>query len=137
MHELSIASSVVESVLEFAAKNKIEKVLEVRLLIGELTAIEPEQLRFCYGAITRETAMENSSLEIEQVEVRVSCPYCSYRGRPKYWDDALADSPIVTLQCPECGQTAEPTQGNECAIKTIKYRVGMRSCASGVEPPPH
>jgi hydrogenase nickel incorporation protein HypA/HybF len=137
MHEFSIASSIVESVLEFVAKNKIEKVLEVKLLIGELTAVESEQLRFCYGAITGETAMENSSLEIEQVKAAVSCPYCSYRGRPKYWHDALADSPIVTLQCPECGQTAEPTQGNECAIKTIKYRVGMRSRASGVERPDH
>ena len=121
MHEFSIASSIVESVLEFAANNKIEKILEVRLLVGELMAVEWEQLRFCYGAITRETAMENSSLEIEQVEAAVSCPYCSYRGRPKYWEDALAAFPIVTLQCPQCGMAAESTQGKECAIKTIRY----------------
>ena len=72
MHELSIASSIVESVLEFAAKNEIKKVLEVKLLIGELMAVEWEQLRFCYAAITRETAMEDSSLEIEQVEATVT-----------------------------------------------------------------
>jgi hydrogenase nickel incorporation protein HypA/HybF len=121
MHELSIASSIVESVLEFAAKNEIKKVLEVKLLIGELMAVEREQLRFCYIAITRETAMEDSSLEIEQVEATVHCRHCSFRGRPKYWEDALCFEPIVTLQCPECGKAAEPAQGKECAIKTIKY----------------
>jgi hydrogenase nickel incorporation protein HypA/HybF len=121
MHELSIAASVVESVLEFAARNEIKKVLEVRLSVGELMAVEWEQLRFCYGAITRETPMEDSSLEIESVEAAVSCPSCSFRGRPKYWNDALSFAPIVTLQCPECGKAAEPTQGKECAIKSIKY----------------
>jgi hydrogenase nickel incorporation protein HypA/HybF len=121
MHELSIASSIVESVLEFAAKNEIKKVLEVRLSVGELMAVEWEQLRFCYAAIVRETVMEDSSLEIEPVEVTVSCPHCSFRGRPKYWEDALSFAPIVTLQCPKCGKAAEPTQGKECAIKSIKY----------------
>ena len=124
MHELSIASSIVESVLEFAEKNGMKKVLEVRLSIGELMAVEWEQLRFCYAAITRETAMEDSSLEIEQVEATVNCPHCSFRGRPKYWEDALSCGPIATLQCPECGKAAEPVQGKECVIKTIKYVAG-------------
>jgi hydrogenase nickel insertion protein HypA len=78
MHELLIASSVMESVLQFAARNEIKKVLEVRLSVGELMAVEWEQLRFCYGAITRETPMEDSSLEIESVEAAVSCPSCSF-----------------------------------------------------------
>jgi hydrogenase nickel incorporation protein HypA/HybF len=121
MHELSIASSIVESVLEFAGKNEIAKVLVVKLSIGELMAVEWEQLRFCYAAITRETAMEDSSLEIELVEATVHCPYCSFRGRPKYWEDALSFGPIATLECPECGKAADPVQGKECAIKTIKY----------------
>jgi hydrogenase nickel incorporation protein HypA/HybF len=121
MHELSIASSVVESVLEFAAKNQINKVLEVKLVIGELMAVQWEQLRFCYAAITRETAMENSSLEIEQVEATVKCSYCLFRGRPKYWEEAWSFGPIATLECPECGKATEAVQGKECAIKTIKY----------------
>ena len=80
------------------------KILGVRLLVGELSCIEPEQLRFCYGAITKETAIENSALEIERVEAEVSCPNCSYRGRPKFWEDALSDVVVATLQCPSCGK---------------------------------
>jgi Zn finger protein HypA/HybF involved in hydrogenase expression len=28
------------------------------------------------------------------------------------------------LECPECGKAAEPVQGKECVIKTIKYVAG-------------
>ena len=36
MHELSIASAIVERVLEFAEADPPKKILEVRLLVGEL-----------------------------------------------------------------------------------------------------
>ena len=121
MHELSIASAIVEHVLDFAESDPPKKILGVRLLIGELSCIEPEQLSFCYAAITKETAIENSTLEIERVEAEVSCPNCSYRGRPKFWEDALSDVVVATLQCPSCGKAAEAVQGHECTIRTIRY----------------
>jgi hydrogenase nickel incorporation protein HypA/HybF len=121
MHELSIASSIVESVLEFADTHQAKKVLAVRLAIGELTCVEAEQLRFCYTAVTKETAIEESELEIEQTPAVVRCPHCSYQGPPKYWDGALSAASIPTLQCPECGKTAEAIEGHECSIRNIKY----------------
>src|SRR5271165_3088379 len=78
MHELSIASSVVDRVLEFLDSHEVKKVITVRLAIGELSNVEAEQLRFCYTAITQETALENSTLEIENVPAVVECPSCSY-----------------------------------------------------------
>ena len=121
MHELSIASAIVEHVLHFAESDPPKRILGVRLLIGELSCIEPEQLSFCYAAITKETAIENSALEIERVEAEVLCPNCSYRGRPKFWEDALSDVVVATLQCPSCGKAAEAVQGHECTIRTIRY----------------
>ena len=121
MHELSIASAMVESVLEFAETPPAKKVLKVLLQIGELTCIEPEQLRFSYVAITKETVLEDSALEIEETSATVACSHCGYEGRPKYWDGALAGARIATLQCPRCGKAAEATQGHECTIKTIRY----------------
>jgi hydrogenase nickel incorporation protein HypA/HybF len=121
MHELSIASAVVDSVLEFLDAHEVKKVLTVRLAVGELSHVEPEQLRFCYMAITQETAMENSTLEIESIPAVVNCPHCCYRGRPKYWEDALSAAPIPTLECPTCRGAVEPVEGNDCAIKTIQF----------------
>ena len=119
MHELSIASAIVENVLEFVRAQRTGRVVEVRLLVGELLAVEAEQLRFCYTAVTKETVIEDSQLAIDRIEACVACGHCAYHGRPQYWDDGVVH--IATLQCPACGQAAEATAGHECAIKAIRY----------------
>ncbi len=121
MHELSIASGLVEKLLDFAEKNPAKKIVEVNLAVGELSHIESEQLRFCYEAITTETPLAGSRLEIEKIEALVKCPHCSYRGRPKYWDGALSGIPVATLECPSCGKTTEATDGQECAIRSLRF----------------
>ena len=115
MHELSIASGLVEKLLEFAEKNPDKKIVEVRLAVGELSTIEEEQLNFCYSAITTETPLEGSTLQIEKIEAKVECSYCSYQGRPKYWDG------VATLECPRCCKAAEAIEGRDCAIKSIRF----------------
>ena len=121
MHELSIAASIVESVLEFVESHQVGSVLKVRLAIGELTCVQAEQLKFCYESVAKQTAIGDSTLEIEQVPARVECEHCGYGGPPKYWMDSLNDTPVATLQCPQCGKSAGAAQGHECAIKTIQY----------------
>src|SRR5437763_1495845 len=119
MHELSIASGLVEKLLEFSAHNPEHAILEVRLEIGELSHIDSEQLRFCYESIAKETPLEGSVLTISAVPAIVSCPHCTYRGRPDYWDGALATAPVVTMRCPDCGKAVDADQGHECAIKSV------------------
>jgi hydrogenase nickel incorporation protein HypA/HybF len=121
MHEFSIASSIADSLLEFAEARGISKIIEVRLAVGELACVAKEQLRFCYHSIAKDTPIENSDLIIDEVPARVKCPHCAYHGPPTYWDDALYLTPIPTMQCPECGQAVQAEQGHECTIKTIKY----------------
>ena len=121
MHELSIASAVVDSVLEFVAERSIKRVIAVRLAVGELSHVEEEQLRFCYMAITQETPIRDSALEIESVPALVRCLHCDYSGRPKYWDDAISAAPVATLQCPNCGGVVEPVEGSDCAIKSLRF----------------
>jgi hydrogenase nickel incorporation protein HypA/HybF len=120
MHEFSIATQILESVLEFAGARPSAEVVKVRLEIGELMCIEAEQLRFCYDSIKQETVLKNSSLEIEFVPAVVQCPHCQYEGSPKYWDGVLASASIPTLQCPKCGKAAAAIRGHDCAIKTVQ-----------------
>jgi hydrogenase nickel incorporation protein HypA/HybF len=121
MHELSIASALMEGVLKFADERQAGRVLEVRLAVGELTAVEHEQLRFCFAAISKETVAEDAELQIDSIKTVVQCPHCSYRGTPKYWDEAQAHYAIPTLVCPQCGKCADAVQGHECAIKAIRF----------------
>jgi hydrogenase nickel incorporation protein HypA/HybF len=121
MHELSIASGLVEKLLEFSAQHPQRTIIEVRLDIGELSHIDPEQLLFCYESITRETPLDGSTLTVEKTPATVNCPHCTYRGRPDYWDDALAIAPVITMRCPKCGKAVDADQGHECAIKLVRF----------------
>lgn len=121
MHELSVASSIANNVMDFARKHNAKKVLEVKLAVGELTSLAIEQLTFCYEAVCKETLIEGSTLEIEQIDAEVSCSHCSYKGAPQKWAGAFHAIEVPTLQCPKCGKGAEAVKGKECTIKNIKY----------------
>ncbi|HEY3861850.1 MAG TPA: hydrogenase maturation nickel metallochaperone HypA [Verrucomicrobiae bacterium] len=119
MHEFSIATQILESVLEFAGAHPGAEVAAIRLAIGELMCVEHEQLRFCFDSIKGGTALENTSLEMAAVRAVVECPHCRYQGAAKYWEDAQA-APVPTLQCPRCGKAAAAIEGEDCAIKSIQ-----------------
>ncbi len=121
MHEFSIACGLVEKLLQFAAENPDKKIVEARLEVGELSHIEHEQLLFSYNSITTETPLEGSTLQIEKVAAAVECSFCHYRGRPKYWEGALSETPVATLQCPACSKVVSAVEGQECAIKSVKF----------------
>jgi hydrogenase nickel incorporation protein HypA/HybF len=121
MHEFSIASGLVEKLLDFAEKNPDKKIVEVRVAIGEFTQIEEEQLTFCYDSIITEMPIAGSRLTIEPVLGLVACPHCSYSGPPKYWEGALAGTLIATLECPGCGKAARAIEGEDCAIRSIRF----------------
>ena len=122
MHEFSIASGLIEKLLDFAEKNPNKKIVEVRVAIGEFTQVEEEQLRFCYESIITEMPIAGSRLTIESVPGKVSCPHCSYSGPPQYWEGALSRVPVATLECPRCGKAAQATGGEECAIRSLRYQ---------------
>jgi len=65
MHEMGIASSVIEAVRAEAARRPGARVIRVGLRIGELSGVERDSLSFCFEALTRETELENAVLAIE------------------------------------------------------------------------
>ena len=73
MHELSLANAVVDACLERAGGARI---LRVRLEVGQLAAVLPDSLRFCFEVCTRGTAAEGAGLEIEEIPGRAECDTC-------------------------------------------------------------
>jgi len=123
MHEYSITTQIVKSVLEEAKNREAKKILEVHLVIGSLTFLNPEQVRFWYKALAKGTLLEKSRLRIEKKEGRVRCPSCGYEGSFKYEDDPIYHVPFPVLSCPKCGGIVEIIGGRECTIKSIKMVV--------------
>jgi len=123
VHEGSITTQIVESVLKEAKGRKAKKIVEVQLVIGKLTFLNSEQVRFWYEVLTKDTIMQGSKLIIEESEGIVRCPKCGYEGDFKYIDDPALHVPTPTLNCPKCNAVVDIVGGKDCLIKNIKMLV--------------
>ena len=76
MHELSIATSILNTVIAEAEKKSLAKVTLIALRIGALTDIVPEALEFGFDAIKIDTILAEASLKIEHIPVKGNCNGC-------------------------------------------------------------
>ena len=120
LHEFSITSQIVEKVLQEADKKGARKVLQVHLVIGMLTFLGIEQIRFAYGILVKDTIMEGSKLYIEERNGLVKCMNCGYEGPFGYEDDPTYHIQTPTLHCPKCRCILRIVGGRDCMIKSLR-----------------
>ncbi|MGA8043243.1 MAG: hydrogenase maturation nickel metallochaperone HypA [Terracidiphilus sp.] len=112
MHELSIVSSIVDSVTESLAAYPGARVVEVRLRVGALAAVIEDSLQFCYGVATEGTRLDGSTLRVNVLPVVVHCTQCGRDGRLES---------VQSFRCPHCGEPAQDVrQGRELEIEAIE-----------------
>jgi len=73
MHELGIANSVLEAVRTEMGRHPGTYPCKVGVRIGEMAAIDPESLRFCFEVIIQDTDLESLELGIEVCPRRHRC----------------------------------------------------------------
>ena len=82
MHEMGIACSILDAVAKAVANNAVDKqarrhpgvrATRVGVRIGELAAIDPEALRFCFEVMVKGTEQDGLQLEIERVPRQHQC----------------------------------------------------------------
>ena len=115
-----MTTQIVENILREAETHNARKVIEVHLIIGKLTFLGIEQVRFSYDLLVKDTIMEGSELHIEEKNGIVKCSSCDYKEDFNYEDDPMYHLPTLTLRCPKCGGLVEIIKGRECTIKNVK-----------------
>jgi hydrogenase nickel incorporation protein HypA/HybF len=117
VHELSIVSSIVESVTETLAGYPGARVKEVRLRVGALASVIEDSLQFCYGIATEGTPLAGSALIVKILPVKLHCDVCN------------KDVEIASLQSFRCPFCEEPVtdlrQGRELEIESIEIEDGV------------
>ncbi|MDQ1717094.1 MAG: hydrogenase nickel incorporation protein HypA/HybF [Pseudonocardiales bacterium] len=73
MHELAIAQSVVDAVLDRLPENRVSLVV---LQVGKLSGVEPDALRFCFELAVADTALDGAELEIVEPAGLAWCETC-------------------------------------------------------------
>ena len=119
MHEISIASALIDSVIDTASKNNVQKVDEVFIEIGELTSLNTDQLKFIFETITKGTVAEGAKYNIEVISPLIECNKCNYKGKIEYFEKIHNFLPVI--RCPECGEiNVDVIAGRECCVRKIK-----------------
>lgn len=122
MHEYSIMADIVNAALDTLKNYDAESVDCVFLDVGELTFLNPVQLRFCFGVLTENNILSGSKLEITEMKAEIKCPECGYKGKLKERpeEDHLR---IPRLSCPKCDGEVKLLSGRECIIRSIKMNL--------------
>ena len=115
MHELSIAESLLQIIVDESKKHGLISINKVKLQIGRFTAVVPESLMFCFELVSQDTVAFGAQIEIETVGIVARCDNC----------DISFDVENKVFLCPKCGEPAiELLSGRELSILSIEGETG-------------
>jgi hydrogenase nickel incorporation protein HypA/HybF len=122
---MGIANSILEAVAKELRRYPETRASKVGVRIGELAAVDPESLQFCFGALSRETEFESLTLEIEFVPRRHRCQTCA----------AEFDVHDYRFQCPQCGGLeSECIAGEELDLAYVEVEENAESTVGTKSP---
>jgi len=102
---------VLQLVEDAAREQRFERVRTVFLEIGELAAVEPEAMRFCFDAVMSGTLADGAVLKVIEVAGEGLCFNCNQTVRLAARYDP----------CPACGgYPVQATGGTEMRVKELE-----------------
>ncbi len=108
MHELSLSSAIVNTVVKHA---RGRRVTVVNLRVGKMRQVIPDTLEFYFEFVARGTVCEGARLEQEVIDARLACRSCGHE-----WEIA-----IPAFRCPQCaGSDVSIASGNEFEVEAIE-----------------
>ena len=115
-----MTAQIVESVIKTAKKQGAKKVTMVQLIIGKMTFLGIDQIRFAYNILIENTIMKDSKLKIIEKDGAIECTNCKYKGPIQVKDDPEYHVPLPSIACPKCRKASKIVEGKECIIMSIK-----------------
>ena len=110
MHEMSIATGLLESVLEAAAAHGGGRVEQVELDIGAMRLVVPEALEMAWSIVSADTRAAGALLETTEVPIKARCRSCGNVFSPE----------IADFLCRKCLRAdVEILEGDDIILKAI------------------
>jgi hydrogenase nickel incorporation protein HypA/HybF len=92
MHEMSVAQSIVDIVLDTMKQHNVSDVRRVRIQLGELSGVIPYALTFGLDFLTKDTPLEETEFVYEKIPIKARCRNCKCEFIVKE----------LEFICPEC-----------------------------------
>ena len=107
MHELSLSSAIVNTVVKHAADRRVTAVY---LRVGALRQVVPDTLGFYFEFVARGTVCEGARLEQEIIAAALRCRACGHA-----WEIT-----IPAFRCPRCSSAnVRVAAGEEFEVESI------------------
>ena len=111
MHEMSLAQNILEIVQKTAVLHQVTKVTKVTIRAGQLRGIIPEQLRFLFDFVAKDSVAEGAELVVQTLPVKARCKKCEGSFFVKEYQ----------FLCPDCAsEELEVLQGMELLVENIE-----------------
>ena len=121
MHEMGIASAVLDAVRAETRRFPGGHIYRVGVRIGELAGVDPDSLSFCFEALVPGTELEPLELAIAYCRRRCHCRCCGHACAAAREESA----------CPNCGTTdCEFLGGDELELAYLEVENGARAAGT-------
>lgn len=134
MHEWALAESIISAALEAAEKEKLKKITEINIAIGELQQIEQDIFEFAINEIVKSQSdkLKKVKISIKTEKSTLRCKNCdhtwSFSDMKKKLDEDegeaihfIPEVAFVHTRCPKCGSPDfEITTGRGVSITSLK-----------------
>jgi hydrogenase nickel incorporation protein HypA/HybF len=108
VHELSLSSAIVNTVVKHAGGRRVTV---VDLRVGKLRQVIPDTLEFYFEFVARGTVCEGARLEQQVIDACLRCRSCGHEWVIE----------IPAFRCPVCaGSDVEIASGNEFEVEAIE-----------------
>lgn len=111
MHEYAVTQNMVEVAVREAEAAGARKILEIRLVIGDLSSIIDESVNMYFDIISKGTAAEGAKLVFRRMPAKFICKACGIEY----------EKPLRGFECPSCSGEGRLTgAGKEFYIESLE-----------------
>lgn len=111
MHELAFTQNILDIALEQAGNHNATKITKINLVIGEMSGIVDDCVRFYFDFISKDTIASDATLCFQKVPLKARCRHC----------DITFPASGFNWTCPGCqGRDIEVVAGREFYVESIE-----------------
>lgn len=126
MHEMGIASSILDGVAAELRRRPGSRATKVGVRIGEMAGVDPDALKFAFEALTLDTPLQGLLLDIEYRIRRHRCCECNEVFEVRDFE----------LECPGCGSlNSKCICGDELEFSYLEVEEDDEPCTAGRQSP--
>ena len=110
MHERSLVQALLRQVESIRQDHAAQRVLTVRVSVGEFSGVEPELLQFAFADLTSMSVLDGAELTVDRVPLECSCRDCGAATRVEQF----------RFECANCqGRNLDIVRGEELTLESV------------------